>query len=282
MKNTILLICLSLLVACAGNKSTAVKETAPAPVSSGITLLNMDKSVRPQDDFYRHVNGKWLREFELPADKSNFGAFTELAEMSRQRVKSIINNASESNNAAGSDEQKIADLYNSYMDAAAIERKGISAIHSELKRIDAINNRADLSAYMAYADIYSNAPLSMFVWIDQKKSDEHIVYFNQAGLGLPDREYYFKDDEKSEDIRNKYREHIGNMFTLANFANPAQSAELIFNIEKDLAEGHWTRVENRDSDKTYNKRNFNEFAKEVSNVDWNAWLGYSMIQHDCT
>ncbi|WP_395377367.1 M13 family metallopeptidase [Marinicella sp. W31] len=277
MNNLLLIACASLLVACAGTQNTTREAAPPAAANSGITLLNMDKSVRPQDDFYRHVNGKWLREFELPADKSNFGAFTELAELSRQRVRAIINAVSKTDNATGSDEQKIADLYNTYMDTAVIESKGLSAIGSELKRIDAIQNRNDLSAYMAYADIYSNAPLAMFVWIDQKKSDEHIVYFSQAGLGLPDRDYYFKDDEKSENIRSKYRQHIENMFTLAAFDKPAASAELIFNIEKDLAEGHWTRIENRDSDKTYNKQSFAEVANMVDNVNWSEWLGYSMI-----
>ena len=277
MKNLILIACVSLLVACAGTQNNTREAAPPAAVDSGITLLNMDKTVRAQDDFYRHVNGKWLREFELPADKSNFGAFTELAELSRQRVRAIINAVSETKNATGSDEQKIADLYNTYMDTAAIEQKGLSAIRAELQRIDAIQNRNDLSAYMAYADIYSNAPLSMFVWVDQKKSDQHIVYFSQAGLGLPDRDYYFKDDEKSANIRAKYRQHIENMFKLAEFDQAAASAELIFNMEKDLAEGHWTRIENRNSDKTYNKKAFSEVVNMVDNVNWSAWLGYSMI-----
>lgn len=279
MKKTLLLTSLSLsLMAC---QKEAVKEAPVAEaekVSSGINLSNMDKSVRAQDDFYRHMNGKWLAEFELPADKSNYGSFTKLAEESRERVKAIIEEAAAGDNEQGSSEQKIADIYRGFMDYEGINQKGLTPIHSELAKIDAISNNDDLSSYMSYADIYGTAPIGMYVYIDQKKSDEHIVYVGQSGLGLPNRDYYFKEGEKSENIRVAYKKHIKTMFELAGFENPHDSMHTVYNIEKDLAEGQWTPIQNRDRDKTYNKMSFTDFANKVPNVNWDAWLKNTMIE----
>ncbi len=278
MKKTLLLTGLSLSLMACNQKMVKEKPIAMAEkVSSGITLDNMDKNTRAQDDFYRHVNGKWLNEFELPADKSNYGAFTKLAELSRERVKDIINDVSKMNNAPGSSEQKIADLYRGFMDTDAINAKGITPLKAELAKIDAINDRNSLSEYLGYAGIYNSSPIGMFVSIDQKKSDEHIVYFGQSGLGLPNRDYYFKDDEKSQNIQQKYREHITNMFALAGVSNPKAAMMKVYNIEKDLAEGQWTPTQNRNRDKTYNKYSFADFTDKVPNVNWDAWLTHTMI-----
>ncbi|MCB1583744.1 MAG: M13-type metalloendopeptidase [Marinicella sp.] len=278
MKKTLLLTALTVgLAAC---QTQPVKQAAPAAptVSSGITLENMDKNVRAQDDFYRHVNGKWLKEFEIPADKSNFGAFNKLGDESREHVQAIIDEVSQKDNAPGSSEQKIADIYRSFMDKETIDSLGIKPLSMELMKIDAINDKDGLSEYMGYADIYGSAPLGMYVYIDQKQSDQHIVYVGQSGLGLPDRDYYFKEDEKSQAIRDKYQVHISNMFQLAGFDHPEAAANTVYNIEKDLAEGQWTRIENRDSEKTYNKMSFTEFASKVPNINWDRWLTHTMIE----
>ncbi len=264
------------LVACQPNQVKPVENNAN--ISSGITLTDMDKSVRAQDDFYRHVNGKWLNEFEIPADKSNFGAFNKLGDESREHVQAIIEEVSEMDNAMGSSEQKIADIYKSFMDTATIEAKGMSPISNELIKIDNISSYDDLSEYMGYADIYITSPLGMYVYIDQKQSDQHIVYVGQSGLGLPDRDYYFKEDEKSQNIRKKYQQHMTNMFKLAGFVQPAEITQTVYAIEKDLAEGQWDRIQNRNRDKTYNKMSFTEFTNKVPNVNWERWLAHTMIE----
>ena len=277
MKKTLLLTGLSIgLAACQTNQVKQV-ETTPS-ISSGITLTDMDKTIRPQDDFYHHVNGQWLNEFEIPADKSNYGSFTKLADESRDYVQVIIEEVSHSDNEQGSSEQKVADIYKSFMDTATIEANGISPINDELNKIDAISNRDDLSEFMGYADIYGSAPLSMYVYIDQKKSDEHIVYVRQSGLGLPDRDYYFNEDEKSVNIRAKYQQHMTNMFELAGFDNPAQATQTVYALEKDLAAGQWDRIQNRDRDKSYNKMSFDEFTQLVPHVNWDRWLTHTMIE----
>ena len=253
------------------------KAMSAQSVSSGIDLNNMNKKVRAQDDFYRHMNGLWLESFEMPADKSNYGAFTKLAEESREHVKAIINDVSKALNSDGSAEQKIADLYKTYMATETIESNGISAIQGELDKIQGLKNNKDLSEYMGYADIYNTAPLGMYVYIDQKKSDEHIVYIGQSGLGMPDRDYYMKDDEKSQKIQKAYVEHIGNMLKLAGIKDSTKKAKGIFALEKELAAGQWTRIENRDSEKTYNKMTFDEFTAKVPAMNWDAWLTHTMI-----
>ncbi len=278
MKKTLLITGLSLgLMAC--QQDQVKQQTAPpvAAVSSGINTQNMDTSVRPQDDFYRHLNGKWLNEFELPADKSNYGAFTQLGEISRERVKTIIEEVSAMDNEQGSSEQKIADIYRGYMDTASINAAGLAPLKDEFVRIDAISNQDQLSEYMGYADIYASAPLSMYVYIDKRKSDEHIVYVGQSGLGLPNRDYYFKTDENSLSIINKYQQHITNMLNLAGVAAPEAAMQSIYAIEKDLAAGQWTPIQNRNSEKTYNKMTFAEFTAKVPNVNWDQWLTHSMI-----
>jgi putative endopeptidase len=279
MNKTLLLTALTVsLAACQPGQVKQSQIAAETSVASGITTVNMDRAVRPQDDFYRHVNGKWLKEFEIPADKSNFGAFNKLGDESREDVKAIISEVSEMDNAPGSSEQKIADIYRSFMDTETIESLGMSPIQDELDRIAAIKTRDDLSEYMGYADVYVTAPLGMYVYIDQKKSDEHIVYINQSGLGLPDRDYYFKEDEKSQNIRDQYKQHMTNMFTLARQADPAGASQLVYAMEQDLAEGQWNRIQNRDRDKTYNKMSFAEFTAKVPAVNWQCWLTHSMIE----
>lgn len=278
MNKTLLLTAMSLgLVAC--HQDMVKEDTMPTKsISSGITAVNMDLSVRAQDDFYRHMNGKWLKEFELPADKSNYGSFTQLGEMSRERVQAIINEVSKMENAQGSSEQKIADIYSGFMDTNTIDAKGIKPISEELAKINAISNRSELSQYMGYADIYASAPLSMVVFVDQKQSDQYAIYVGQSGLGLPNRDYYFKEDDKSQNIRDKYKQHITNMFTLAGVNGAEASMKTVYAIEKDLAKGQWTPIQNRDRDKTYNKLSFAELTAKVPNVDWNAWLTHSMIE----
>lgn len=277
MNKIVLLTSLTIgLAACQAKQDNQVKNTPS--ISSGINLSNMDKSVRAQDDFYQYVNGKWLNEFEIPADKSNFGAFNRLGDESREQVQAIIEEVSKMDNATGSSEQKIADIYKSFMDTKTIEANGMSPINNELLKIDRIANRDDLSEFMGYADVYSSTPLSMYVYIDQKKSDEHIVYVGQSGLGLPDRDYYFKQDEKSQTIREKYQQHMTNMFMLAGFSDPTSITQVVYAIEKDLAEGQWDRIQNRNRDKTYNKMSFADFTSQVPHINWDRWLTHSMIE----
>ncbi|MEZ5471647.1 MAG: M13 family metallopeptidase [Marinicella sp.] len=273
MNKTLLTLAICLLSSCA-NQTTQTETTTQ---SSGIHLENFSTKVRPQDDFYHYVNGRWLEEFEIPADKSYYGTSSILKKKIETQIQAIINEVAQHDQQPGSAEQKIADLYRAYMDTEAIEARGINSLTTEFQKIDAIQNTADLSEYFGYADVFSRAPISFYVYLDDKNSDQYIIFMDQSGLGLPDRDYYLETDEQHTSIQKKYITHIGNMLSLAGIANAQTKAQKIYTLEQFLAKGHWDSVNNNDMEKTYNKMQFEELSSLVPQINWNAWLTHAMI-----
>jgi putative endopeptidase len=255
---------------------TAVQSPAKPALTSGIALENIDPSVRVQDDLYRHVSGKWLNEFEIPADKSNYGSFTKLAEKAREDVKLIIEESAQVEAKKGSDTQKVGDLFKSYMNETLLEEIGTKPLIPEMAKIDAINNASDLSHYIGHAQVISRAPFSTYVYADARDPDTTIAHIGQSGLGLPGRDYYFKDDPKSQEIRDKYVVHIGNMLELAGIPDAKAKAKAVFNLETQIAEAHWTKEKNRNPIARYNKKAFADLAKEVPELDWKRWQKSAM------
>ena len=282
MNKSILLLSSALILASCGNKNDQVKNTAnTTALKSGIDLQYVDKSYRPQDDFYRYVNGKWLKNYKMPADKSRYGSFDALREKSRKDVKNIIDELAKKTYPKDSDEQKIGDFYRSFMDTQTIEERGLSVLNKDLAKIDAISNIDDLTDYMVYASMFLDAPMGLYVYVDLKDSESYVPYIGQAGLGLPDRDYYFNQGEKYKNIRQKYLELIENQFTNAHFANPKQSAKKIMDLETKIAEGHWTNVQRRDTQKAYNPKNKKELQALMPNINTNKWLaGEKVAQVD--
>jgi endothelin-converting enzyme len=246
---------------------------------SGLDLSNIDKSVKPQDDLYVYMNGKWLENTEIPADKSNYGTFTELYDQSQIDLKAIIEESAYSKNKEdGSDEQKVGDFYLSFMDSNLVEKLGLDPLKEDLAMIDAVKSKKDLAKLLGYFEkIGVQKQFGLYVNQDLKQSDQYIVYLTQSGLGLPDRDYYFNKDQKFEDIRKKYISFITEMFNLAGIEDGQKRAERIMKIEVELAEGHWTRVENRDMTKTYNKHTLKELQKRVSNFDFTVFFEESNL-----
>ena len=267
-----------MLTSCAAEKDIK-KNIVEAKLESGVDLQYVDKSVRPQDDFYRYVNGVWLKEYVMPADKSRFGSFNALRDKSEENVKSIIDELAANTYTVDTDEQKISDLYNSYMDTESIEKAGISVLNKDMKKINSIQSYDDLLAYMPYADMFTDAPFGLYVYIDLKDSNKHITYVGQSGLSLPDRDYYFNQDDKFKNIRSKYLTLIENMFTLAHFDNPKKSAQMVMNIETKIAEGHWTNVQTRDTEKSYNLKSYDEFKALMPNLNIDAWMAGTTLQN---
>ncbi len=272
MKKTLILITAALtLSSCTNYKpNNSIKDEAK--LTSGIDLQYVDKSVRPQDDFYRYVNGKWLNEYVMPADKSRYGSFNALRDKSEIDVKSIIDELSGNTYDKDTDEQKISDLYNSFMDTESINKAGIGVLDSELVKINNINSYDDLMAYMGYADRYTNAPMGLYVYIDLKNSNQHITYVGQSGIGLPEKDYYFNQGDKYKNIRSKYLTLIENMFTLAGLESPKQAATTIMAIETKIADAHWTNVQNRDSEKRYNLKSYDEFKALMPDLNIDKWM----------
>ena len=243
-------------------------------LKSGIELSNVDQSIRPQDDFYRYVNGTWLDKTEIPADKSSYGSFTALRDKARLDVLEIIEEMSKRENLEpGSDEQKVRDLYRSFMNTEKIDTLGIEPMKVDLRRIDTINNPEELASYFVESvKLSTSSPFSFWIDSDSKQPTKYSVYFTQSGLGLPDRSYYLDQNETSEDIRLAYLEHLQAMFSLAELKDPKIKANTVMKLETAIANIHWTNVERRDRDKTYNKLNTQELKKLIPNFNWDLYL----------
>lgn len=252
-------------------QSSAV--TNPSGLSSGISLANMDTSVAPQQDFFRYVNGKWLDNTEIPADKARWGSFDELRENAEKQVLAIVQQLATQPHAKGSDEQKIADLYKSFLDEQLAEVLGLNPLRGELAQIDNIRSHKDLTVLWGNWQRYRiGTPVAVYVGQDQKQSDKYITGASQAGLGLPDRDYYLKDDARSVELLQKYQAFIAQLWTLAGFDNAEQVAADIVALEKQLAAAHWSRIQNRDRNATYNKLTLAELSKLAPGFNWQAFL----------
>ena len=276
-------VALSIALALAAANTTArplensVMQTSaaanPTGLSSGISLANMDTSVAPQQDFFRYVNGKWLDNTEIPADKARWGSFDELRENAEKQVLAIVQQLATQPHAKGSDEQKIADLYKSFLDEQLAEVLGLNPLRGELAQIDNIRSHKDLTVLWGNWQRYRiGTPVAVYVGQDQKQSDQYITGASQAGLGLPDRDYYLKDDARSVELLQKYQAFIAQLWTLAGFDNAEQVAADIVALEKQLAAAHWSRIQNRDRNATYNKLTLAELSKLAPGFNWQAFL----------
>ncbi|MBU0528921.1 M13 family metallopeptidase [bacterium] len=241
---------------------------------SGVDKSNFDTSVRPQDDFYQYINGTWLNETEMPADKSAYGSFTILDDENQERLREIIEDtARKEHKTPGSDIQKVGDFYTSFMDSAKIEELGLQPLEKELKLIGNVDSWDALAELFAHHGIIGvQRPFTYWVDQDAKKSTEYILFFHQSGLGLPDRDYYFTEGEKFEDIRTKYVEYLTKILELAKDENAVEIANKVMEMEITLAENHWTRVENRDSERTYNKFKVSKLVGLSPNFNWELFF----------
>ena len=253
---------------------TATAAAVSKALGSGIDFANFDKSVRPQDDFYSYVNGTWIKNTEIPADRTSTGAFYDLREKSRDDIKAIIEEvAAQKDLKAGTDEQKVADLYRAFMDTTTLNKLGIDPLKPELAKIDAIGNKDQLMAYFGSSQIIGGGtPMAFYVDVDAKDSTRYATHIWQYGLSLPEKDYYFNDAERFVKIREAFVEHMRKMFKLAGFEQPRKSAEAIMKLETAIAKDHWDVVASRDSTKTYNKYALKDLAELAPGVDWNAYL----------
>ena len=239
----------------------------------GIDTTNFDRSVRPQDDFFRFVNGGWLKRTEIPQDAASWGAFNELREGSRTALHTILDSALATNPKPGSELRKVRDLYRSFMDSARVEALGATPLQPELKVIAAVKSAKQLPAAFAhFAKIGVQVPVSVSVGADQKASSTNIVSVSQSGLGLPDRDYYLKNDAKTVAVRDAYRKYIADVFTAAKQPDPAGAADRILALETKIAEKHWDRARNRDRNATYNKMNVAHLKAMAPNYSFASYL----------
>jgi putative endopeptidase len=265
-------------LSCAGEgaakPNAASAKPAKAAMTSGIAVEYIDPSVRVQDDFFTHLNGKWLKTTEIPADKASWGTFAKLDDDLRPQLRTIIEDAAKSHAAAGTDAQRIGDFYASFMDEQKLETLGLTPLNAELAKVAAIKDKAELPAMMAHlGQIGVRVPYDFGIHQDAKDSTKYVADIVQGGLGLPDRDYYLKkDDAKLADALAKYQVHVEKMLALAGDKTAAADARAIVAFETELAKVQWTKVENRDPVKTYNKVELAKMAEVAPGFDWKSYL----------
>jgi putative endopeptidase len=261
---------------------SAAQETSKQE-THGIVMGDMDRSVKPGDDFYRYSNGAWMNRTEIPPDRAGVGVFSTLADLSNKRTVDLIEQAAKSNAAAGSGTRKIADLYNSYMDEAGIEAKGLVPLKPHLDAIAAIHDKRELARALgeslrADVDPLNNTNFhttNLFgLWVapDFSGSERYTVYLLQGGLELPDREYYLDDSEHMRTIRTQYQAHVSAMFKLGGFSEPDARAARVFELEHAIAAKHWTLDDDQDIHKANNPWKQADFAVKAPGLDWTEYF----------
>ena len=241
---------------------------------SGIDLSYIDPTIRPQDDLFGHVNGRWLAEYAMPADRATDGAFRELYDRAEEQVHEIITNAADGSPASGTDEQRIGDLYGSFVDEQAVEERGLAPLLDDLAAIDAADGPDALAAVVGGLQRTGvGGGVGLYVDTDSKDSSRYLVHVSQSGLGLPDESYY--RDEQHAAILGAYPAHIAAMLALV-FGGTAdeytERAGRIVALETKLAAAHWDVVRRRDADLTYNLRAFAELPDTSPGFDWAGWI----------
>jgi putative endopeptidase len=269
-----LLLCASLL---ASSFPIVVRAADRAAARSGVDTSGFDTAVRPQDDFFRYVNGGWIARTTIPADRSAYGSFFALRDKSESNLRTIIEQmAATAGNPTGPEARKLGDLYASFMDEARANELGKKPAEADFARIDAITDKASLISTLALLQREGVTGLfGALVSNDFKQSDRHILYLDQGGISLPDESYY--RDAKFKPIREKFVAHVEKMFELAGSADPKAAAARVMAVETGLAKHHWDRVKSRDRTLTYNKLDRKQLDALALGYDWTTWLkGYGV------
>ena len=262
--------------------SVSAKEQAAASAKAdkpeigdfGFDTTGMDKSVLPGNDFYAYANGTWAKNTAIPADKSNYGMFTALADLSQKRTQEILEAAK------GDPNSMIGRAYASYLDSASVEAKGLAPIQPWLAKIRAVD-KPGLAALLAEAD--RNGVSHFFggyVGQDDKNPDVYIYTMFQGGLGMPDRDFYLKDNERNAKLQAAYLKHLENVLTLAGEQDAAARAQAIYAFEKRIAMVHWDKNDSSDAPKVYNKMTLAELEKAAPGFDWTTFVRGIGVKED--
>ena len=245
--------------------------TAPRYGTWGFDMAGRDTAVKPGDDFFEYANGKALEKLVIPSDRTSYGSFALLRELSDNRMKELVTGlAARRDLAAGSDEAKIADAYRSYIDEARIEQLDAQPLQPYLAAIRAADSHDKMAVYMGQTvGRFGSSFFGTGITIDAKQPTRYVVSTGQSGLGLPNRDYYL--DARYADKKEKYQAYVGRMLTMIGWADPTETAAQIVALEQKIAEAHWTPVENRNRDKTYNEFTIAQLAQQAPGFEWQAY-----------
>jgi putative endopeptidase len=244
----------------------------------GFDTTGMDRSVKPGDDFFRYASGKWADTTTIPGDKTTFGAFHLLRDLSEARVRALLDRwAGAKDLKPGSDEAKVAALYRTFLDEETAEKLGAKPLQPFLDDVKKAKTADDVARLMGGTmGSFGGSFFGGVVYDDEKNPEVYALYLYQSGLGLPDRDYYLKDNFKAQ--RDRYQQYVADMLTLAGWDDAAKQAEAIVALETKLADAHWTRAESRDADKTYNPYTFDELVKYAPGFPWRTWFDAASLQ----
>jgi putative endopeptidase len=260
----------ALFAAPAESGTAAVRKTAARLGGWGYDAAGRDPSVRPGDDFYMHANGAWQAKTEIPADRSRYGMFHALGDLSEQQVDAILKEAA-ADRAASGERAKLGTLYAAFLDEAAVERLGARPLTADLAEVRAATTREQLAALMGAANKgFGESLFGMYVSDDSKAPERYAVYVQQGGLGLPDRDYYL--DPKFKEPLAKYQAYVAQMLALAGWPQPQARAAEIVAFETEVAKASWTRAESRDRDRTYNPMTPADLESKAPGFPWRAFL----------
>ena len=250
--------------------------TVAADRHSGIDPDGFDTAVRPQDDLFLHVNGRWLLSTEIPADKSNYGSFTALDDAARENIRAIIEEAAK--NPTDEVATKVGDFYRSYMNEELIEQKGIAPLKEKLAEIDGLKTTDEMIAWFGRSGVSGiGGPIGFFIGTDDKNSSRYLAAIVQSGTTLPDRDYYLEADENYEKARKALGVYIAKLFELSKLPHGDKAAENILKLETALAKVQWSRTELRDAEKRYNLYEVAKLSELSAKLPWKAFFEASGV-----
>ena len=245
----------------------------------GVDLTARDLNVKPGDDFFNYVNGTWLRNTEIPADRTYYGTFDMLLMKAENDTKAILEETVANPGEAGSNSRKIADYYSAFLDRDAINTAGVGPAQADLQRISAAQNYVDLVRIIGAPDMPVDTPIGIGVTLDARNPNRYVVGMSHAGLSLPDREYYLSSDQQMRDLRGALEAHIGRMLTLASYPDPAGSARAIVALETEIARRHWPVADRRDVERTYNLRTREQIRAINTRFPWDPYFEAAEFQN---
>ena len=247
----------------------AAPSAKPAFGSWGVDLTGMDKSVKPGDDFFEYANGAWLKRTEIPADRTSIGSFQNLQILSENRMKELVGELEARDPASLNPEDKqLRDLYDAFMDTKQIETRGLDPIKPDLARIAALKTADDVAKLMGDPEFPGGSIVATSISPDAKNSNAYVMTASQAGLGLPDRDYYLRDDPALATTRDAYKKYLAGMLTLLGEKNADRRAAAVYALETDIAKAHWPVAEKRNADKTYNPISVANLAAFAPGFAW--------------
>ena len=234
----------------------------------GVDLANMDPSVKPGDDFFRYVNGKWLASTQIPPDRSGYGTGAILSELSEKRVRGIVDRwAADKKMKAGSDEAKVAAIYRTFLDEPTVEKLDAKPIQKHLAAVKKAKTHADVAKLMGRSvGTFGDSFIGTSVGDDAKNPDKYTLYVSQSGLGLADREFYLRDNFKPQ--KERYQQYVADLLQFVGWDRPALNAAAVVALETKIADAHWTRAESRNRDKTYNLMTLAALEKDAPGFPW--------------